>query len=234
MNDSRSRLLMIFDRRPRRRRRSSRRKFARRVASHHRGTGVITVIAVHRPTVSMRPTLHPVGTAVGPGLYRVGGRSSTGAAQGDRCQTAWGGLQGKGAVMNRHVAKPLAVAGVLGACAFAVPTASALQDQRGPDPQNQAPVVQQQSDLRSPDARDAVSAGQQRTAVSNDLRSPDARDAVSAGQQRNAVSNDLRSPDAQDAVSAGQQRNAVSNDLRSPDAQDAAGNTSLASYAVPT
>jgi hypothetical protein len=114
--------------------------------------------------------------------------------------------------MNRHVAKPLAVAGVLGACAFAVPTASALQDQRGPDPQNQAPVVQQKSDLRSPDARDAVS----------------------AGQQRNAVSNDLRSPDARDAGSAGQQRNAVSNDLRSPDAQDAAGNTSLASYAVPT
>jgi hypothetical protein len=80
--------------------------------------------------------------------------------------------------MNRHVAKPLAIAGVLGACAFAVPTASALQDQRGPDPQNQAPVAQQPSDLRSPDARDAVSAGQQPNVVSTDLRSPDARDAV--------------------------------------------------------
>jgi hypothetical protein len=80
--------------------------------------------------------------------------------------------------MNRHVAKPLAVAGVLGACAFAVPTASALQDQRGPDPQNQTPVAQQQSDLRSPDARDAVSARQQPNAVSTDLRSPDAQDAA--------------------------------------------------------
>jgi hypothetical protein len=80
--------------------------------------------------------------------------------------------------MNRYVAKPLAVAGVLGACAFAVPTASALQDQRGPDPQNQAPVAQQQSDLRSPDARDAVTAGQQRNTVSTDLRSPDAQDAA--------------------------------------------------------
>jgi hypothetical protein len=58
--------------------------------------------------------------------------------------------------MNRHVAKPLAVAGVLGVCAFAVPTASALQDQAGPDPQNQAPVAQQAADLRSPDAQDAA------------------------------------------------------------------------------
>jgi hypothetical protein len=84
--------------------------------------------------------------------------------------------------MNRHVVvKPLAIAGVLGACAFAVPTASALQD------------------LRSPDARDAVPVGQQSQTVSSDLRSPDARDAVPVGQQPQTVSSDLRSPDAQDA-----------------------------------
>src|SRR5204862_6866055 len=128
---SRSRSRMIRERCPRRRRRSSRRKFARSSASHHPGIGVITVIAVQRPIVSMRTTLHRLATAVGPRLYRLRGCFATAGAQGDRCKTAWGGLEGKGAVMNRNVAKTLAVAGVLGACAYAVNSSSALHDVRG-------------------------------------------------------------------------------------------------------
>jgi hypothetical protein len=117
--------------------------------------------------------------------------------------------------MNRHVIlKPFAVAGVLGACAFAVPTASAMQD------------------LASPDARDARPVAQHQI-VSTDLRSPDAQDAVSVAQQPRTVSTDLRSPDARDAVSLAQQPRTVSSDLRSPDAEDAGSNTALQSYATP-
>ena len=83
--------------------------------------------------------------------------------------------------MNRHVIlKPLAVAGVLGASAFAVPTASALQDLASPDARDSRPVAQHQivsTDLRSPDAQDARSVAQQPRTVSSDLRSPDAQDA---------------------------------------------------------
>ena len=62
--------------------------------------------------------------------------------------------------MSRYVVvKPLAVAGVLSACAFAVPAASAQQD------------------LRSPDARDA-SAMSDPPIVAVDVRSPDAKDAA--------------------------------------------------------
>jgi hypothetical protein len=66
----------------------------------------------------------------------------------------------EGAVVNRHVVvKPLAVAGVLSVCAFAVPAASAQQDLRSPDardasPVSRAPIVA--ADLRSPDAVDAA------------------------------------------------------------------------------
>jgi hypothetical protein len=83
--------------------------------------------------------------------------------------------------MSRHFFKPIAVAGALGACAFAVPTASAMQDQR------------------SPDARDASTTVQQRI-VANDLRSPDARDAGQTSSHQQTVASDLRSPDAQDAA----------------------------------
>ena len=83
--------------------------------------------------------------------------------------------------MNRHVnLKPFAVAGVLGACAFAVPSASAMQDLASPDARDARPVAQHQivsTDLRSPDAQDAVSVAQQPRTVSSDLRSPDAEDA---------------------------------------------------------
>jgi hypothetical protein len=62
--------------------------------------------------------------------------------------------------MGRHaVVKPLAVAGVLGACAFAVPVASAQQDLRSPDARDVRPVSHPPIvavDVRSPDARDAV------------------------------------------------------------------------------
>ncbi len=62
--------------------------------------------------------------------------------------------------MSRYVVvKPLAVAGVLSACAFAVPAASAQQDLRSPDardasPMSDPPVVA--VDVRSPDAKDAA------------------------------------------------------------------------------
>ena len=62
--------------------------------------------------------------------------------------------------MNRHIiVKPLAIAAVVGACAFAVPTASALQDLASPDAQDQRPVTQnpiESTDLRSADAQDAT------------------------------------------------------------------------------
>lgn len=62
--------------------------------------------------------------------------------------------------MSRYVVvKPLAVAGVLSACAFAVPAASAQQD------------------FRSPDARDASSMSEP-PVVAVDVRSPDAKDAA--------------------------------------------------------
>ena len=66
--------------------------------------------------------------------------------------------------MSRHV-KPLVLAGVVGACAFAVPTASALPDVATPDPSAARAVTHhaiESTDLRS-DAKDA--------AVSPSLRS---------------------------------------------------------------
>ena len=67
--------------------------------------------------------------------------------------------------MSRHV-KPLVFAGVVGACAFAVPTASALPDVARPDPSAARAVTHhaiESTDLRSADAKDA--------AVSPSLRS---------------------------------------------------------------
>jgi hypothetical protein len=62
--------------------------------------------------------------------------------------------------MSRHVVvKPVAVAAVVGACAFAVPTASAMQDLVSPDARDAGPVPHQaieSTDLRSADARDAA------------------------------------------------------------------------------
>jgi hypothetical protein len=61
--------------------------------------------------------------------------------------------------MSRHVVvKPLVVAGVLGACACAVPVASAQQDFRSPDARDASPVSPPivAADVRSPDARDAA------------------------------------------------------------------------------
>jgi len=66
----------------------------------------------------------------------------------------------EGAVMSRHVVvKPLAVAGVLVACAIGVPVASAQQDLRSPDARDASPVSHPPVvavDVRSPDARDAA------------------------------------------------------------------------------
>jgi hypothetical protein len=62
--------------------------------------------------------------------------------------------------MSRYViVKPLVVAAVVGACAFAVPTASALQDLVSPDARDARPVTQtpiESTDLRSADAQDAA------------------------------------------------------------------------------
>jgi hypothetical protein len=62
--------------------------------------------------------------------------------------------------MGRHaVVKPLAVASVLSACAFAVPVASAQQDLRSPDARDAGPVSHPPIvavDVRSPDAKDAA------------------------------------------------------------------------------
>ena len=62
--------------------------------------------------------------------------------------------------MSRQVVvKPLAVAGVLGACACAVPVASAQQDLRSPDARDASPVSYPPvvaADVRSPDAKDAT------------------------------------------------------------------------------
>ena len=62
--------------------------------------------------------------------------------------------------MSRHViVKPLAIAAVVGACAFAVPTASALQDLVSPDARDAGPVTHnpiESTDLRSADAQDAA------------------------------------------------------------------------------
>ena len=62
--------------------------------------------------------------------------------------------------MCRHViVKPLVLAAVVGACAFAVPTASALQDLASPDARDARPVTDnpiESTDLRSADARDAA------------------------------------------------------------------------------
>jgi hypothetical protein len=62
--------------------------------------------------------------------------------------------------MSRHrIVKPLAVAGVLGACAFAAPSASGLQDLASPDARDARPVTQQaivSTDLRSADTSDAA------------------------------------------------------------------------------
>ena len=62
--------------------------------------------------------------------------------------------------MSRHViVKPLVVAGVVGACAVAVPSASALQDVATPDPAASRAVTHhaiESIDLRSADARDAA------------------------------------------------------------------------------
>jgi hypothetical protein len=62
--------------------------------------------------------------------------------------------------MSRHVIiKPLAVAGVLSGCAFAVPAASAQQDFRSPDARDARPMSHPPIaavDVRSPDAKDAA------------------------------------------------------------------------------
>ena len=62
--------------------------------------------------------------------------------------------------MSRHViVKPLAIAAVVGACAFAAPTASALQDLVSPDARDAGPVTHnpiESTDLRSADAQDAA------------------------------------------------------------------------------
>ena len=62
--------------------------------------------------------------------------------------------------MTRHlVVKPLAIAGVLGACAFAAPTASGLRDVASPDARDARPVTHVavvSSDRRSADAKDAA------------------------------------------------------------------------------
>jgi hypothetical protein len=61
--------------------------------------------------------------------------------------------------MSRHVdVKPLIVAGVVGACAFAVPTASALQDVGTPDPSAARATHRAigSTDFRSADAKDAA------------------------------------------------------------------------------
>ena len=62
--------------------------------------------------------------------------------------------------MSRHViVKPLVLAAVMGACAFAVPTASALQDVATPDPSAAGAVTHhaiESTDLRSADAKDAA------------------------------------------------------------------------------
>jgi hypothetical protein len=61
--------------------------------------------------------------------------------------------------MSRHVnVKPLVVAGVVGACAFAVPTASALQDVGTPDPSAARATHRAigSTDFRSADAKDAA------------------------------------------------------------------------------
>jgi len=61
--------------------------------------------------------------------------------------------------MSRHVnVKPFIVAGVVGACAFAVPTASALQDAATPDPSAARATHRAigSTDFRSADAKDAA------------------------------------------------------------------------------
>jgi hypothetical protein len=62
--------------------------------------------------------------------------------------------------MSRYViVKPLVIAAVVGACAFAVPTASALQDLVSPDARDAGPVTHnpiESTDLRSADAQDAA------------------------------------------------------------------------------
>jgi hypothetical protein len=62
--------------------------------------------------------------------------------------------------MSRYViVKPLVIAAVVGACAFAVPTASALQDLVSPDARDARPVTHkpiESTDLRSADAQDAA------------------------------------------------------------------------------
>jgi hypothetical protein len=62
--------------------------------------------------------------------------------------------------MSRHViVKPLVLAGVVGACAFAVPTASALPDVATPDPSAARAVTHraiESTDFRSADAQDAA------------------------------------------------------------------------------
>jgi hypothetical protein len=101
--------------------------------------------------------------------------------------------------MSRKTLKTIAtLAAVLATAAVVPATSAANTDLRSPDARDAARgvVVSTGHDLRSPDARDAARG----VVVSNgqDLRSPDARDAgrvvvVSNGQ-------DLRSPDASDAA----------------------------------
>src|SRR5262245_12870417 len=63
----------------------------------------------------------------------------------------------EGAVMSRHViVKLLAIAAVVGACAFAVPTASAMRDLASPDARPVTYNSIESSDLRSADAQDAA------------------------------------------------------------------------------
>jgi len=71
-----------------------------------------------------------------------------------------GAVSREGAVMSRHViVKPLVLAAVVGARAFAVPTASALPDVATPDPSPTRAVTHraiESIDLRSADAKDAA------------------------------------------------------------------------------
>src|SRR4051794_18472998 len=132
-------------------------------------------------------------------------------------RAAPGGSETEEGSMSRKTLKTIATLGAISATAV-VPAASAANtDLRSPDARDAgtAVVVNTGQDLRSPDARDArkveaVNTGQ-------DLRSPDARDAgkfegVNTGQ-------DLRSPDARDAGKVIATSNGQ--DLRSPDARDA-------------
>jgi hypothetical protein len=101
--------------------------------------------------------------------------------------------------MNRHIAKPLAVAGVLGACAVAVPTAFAHTDiNPTPYANNAGPVAQSGYNVRphitsTPYANNAGPVAE----LGYNVPPPDTSKAVVVKQQPSGSnSKDLRSPDA--------------------------------------